>query len=404
MPVEGAAPAARLDRLRRRPVLPGPRTRSSLAIVSVVVHPRSARHDRSVPRCPAGQRDRRRVDRHQPGPASDSSRSPCRRASPASVAACWPASTGRRTTTANFVFLFGLVWVVAGGLRWAPGRCRPRSTPGIAFFAGPEAAGAAVRVPRQLPRRAIPTPAASCSGCSVPDPTGRSASPSSCSASAPSPTPSTPRASSRPRPGSLQSASWIGSSGDQPAASTVPHPDPAGTGAGSEKTDDLSAARGDEHHQAVRGHQRPRRRVADGRRRRARRRSSARTAPARPPSSTACSGVIAPDGGAVHVRRARPRPAPGLPPGPARLRPHVPAHGAVRRHDRPRPPARRRAGPAAEAAGSSRTSSGRRAPTTEERERADEVLELLGLADDGRPAGRGAEPRARAASSSWPGR
>ena len=74
--------------------------------------------------------------------------------------------------------------------------------------------------------------------------------------------------------------------------------------------------------------------------------SSARTARARRRSSTACSGCCGPTrAGSCFGGRDITR-LPGVPAGPARLRPHVPAHRAVRGHDGARPPARRRAGPA----------------------------------------------------------
>ena len=57
-------------------------------------------------------------------------------------------------------------------------------------------------------------------------------------------------------------------------------------------------------------------------------------------------GLLRPDAGRVVFGGADITRLAGVPPGPPRLRPHVPAHRAVRRHDGARPPARRRAGPA----------------------------------------------------------
>ena len=104
-----------------------------------------------------------------------------------------------------------------------------------------------------------------------------------------------------------------------------------------------------------------------------------------------------------HVRRQGPDAGADAPAGPARHRPHVPAHRAVRRDDRRASTSSSPTGPAAAAAACGRTRSGAAGRSTDEQDRADAMLELLGLARRRRPQGRVAEPRRRPARRGRPG-
>ena len=107
----------------------------------------------------------------------------------------------------------------------------------------------------------------------------------------------------------------------------------------------MSLLEAERHHEAVRGHHRAR--LRDARRSR-RARSVGLIGPNGAGKTTFFNcllGILRPDGGPGRLRRPGHHPAAGVPAGPARLRPDVPAHRAVRRHDRPRPPPRGRAGP-----------------------------------------------------------
>ena len=99
-------------RLRERPgvlpVLPS----SSSAIVSVLVDPRAPGHDRHVPRRAARERDRGRVDRHQPGAVADHRLRAVGRHRRARRRPARHARGARRNYAANFQPFLGLFWVV----------------------------------------------------------------------------------------------------------------------------------------------------------------------------------------------------------------------------------------------------------------------------------------------------
>ena len=91
------------------------------------------------------------------------------------------------------------------------------------------------------------------------------------------------------------------------------------------------------------------------------------------------AGVLDPDARPRPPRRPRPRPPVPEPPGAARHRPHLPTHRAVRRPDRPRAPARRRAGPAPPRRAVARPDRAVASRRPRSEPDADAVLELVGL-------------------------